>query len=149
VSPLKGVQRFGVKGKLSPRYIGPVEITERIGAVAYRLVSPESLAPGHDVCNVSTLRKYLSDPSQVSTVEALSVQEDLTCEEQPVQILDRKEKVLRKKTIPLVKVLWRGKTNEEATWEPKAEFRTHYPHLFDFRRPNPISGEGCEVQEFY
>ena len=59
------------------------------------------------------------------------MQEDLSCEEQPVQILVRKEKVLRKKTIMLVKVLWRGKKYEEATWEPEAEFRTRYPHLFD------------------
>ena len=63
MSPLRGVQRFGVKGKISPRYIGPAEITERIGAVAYRLASPESLAHVHDVFHMSTLRKYLSDPS--------------------------------------------------------------------------------------
>ena len=131
VSPLKGVQRFGVKGKLSPRYIGPFEITERIGAVAYRLALPESLSHVHDVFHVSTLRKCLSDPSQVTTVESLPVRQDLTIEEQPIQILDRKEKVLRNKTIPLVKVLWRGQNYEEATWEPEAEFRARCPHLFD------------------
>jgi hypothetical protein len=115
VSPMKGVQRFGLKGKLSPRYIGPFEAIERVGAVAYRLRLPESMSQVHDVFHVSTLRKCLSDPSQVTTVEAIPVQEDLTYEETPIQILDRKEKVLRNKSIPLVKVLWRGQKYEEPT----------------------------------
>ena len=105
VSPMKGVQRFGLKGKLSPRYISPFEVTERVGSVAYRLRLPESMAQVHDVFHVSTLRKCLADPSQVTIVEAIPVQQDLTYEEMPVQILDRKEKVLRNKTVPLVKVL--------------------------------------------
>ena len=130
VSPLKGVQRFGLKGKLSPRYIGPFEVTERIGAAAYRLALPEALAHVHDVFHVSALRKCLVDPSQAATVESLPVQKDLTFEEQPVQILDRREKVLRNKTVPLVKVLWRGQKYEEATWEREADFRARYPHLF-------------------
>jgi hypothetical protein len=128
---MKGVQRFGMKGKLSPRYVGPFEVIERIGAVAYRLRLPESMSQIHDVFHVSTLRKCLSDPSQVTTVEAIPVQEDLTYEETPVQILDRKEKVLRNKSIPLVKVLWRGQKYEEATWEPEAQMRSRYPELFD------------------
>ena len=131
VSPLKGVQRFGLRGKLSPRFIGPFEIVERIGSVAYRLRLPESLAQVHDVFHVSTLRKCLADPSQLATVEATPVQEDLSYVESPVQILDRKEKVLRNKTVPLVKVLWRGQRFEEATWEPEALMRSSYPRLFD------------------
>ena len=108
VSPLKGIQRFGLKGKLSPRYIGPFEIIERIGATAYRLELPESLARIHNVFHVSMLRKCLVDPSQVANVETLPVKDDLSYEEQPIQILDRKTKVLRNKSIPLVKVLWRS-----------------------------------------
>ena len=128
---MKGVHRFGLKGKLSPRYIGPFEVIERVGPVAYRLRLPESMAQVHDVFHVSTLRKCLSDPSQATAVEAIPVQEDLTYVETPVQILDRKEKVLRNKTVPLVKVLWRGQRYEEATWEPEAQMRSSYPSLFD------------------
>ena len=92
---------------------------------------PESLSQVHDVFHVSVLRKCLLDPSSVTTVEALPLQQDLSYEETPVHILDRKLKVLRNKSIPLVKVLWRGQKYEEATWEAEADMRTRYPHLFD------------------
>ena len=118
ISPWKGVLRFGKRGKLSPRYIGPYRIVERIGEVAYRLELPSDLDRIHDVFHVSMLRKYIPDPSHVLT-------------EQPVQILDRREQVLRNKTIPLVKVLWRSHTVEEATWEHEEQMKRHYPHLFD------------------
>ncbi|KAL5574805.1 hypothetical protein UlMin_016504 [Ulmus minor] len=88
VAPMKGVMRFGKKGKLSPRYIGPFEILER---------------------------KYVSDPSDVLVSEPIEVREDLTYQEQPVQILNKKDKALRNKVIPLVKVLWRNHKVEEAT----------------------------------
>ena len=118
ISPWKGVLRFGKRGKLSPRYIGPYRIVERIGEVAYRLELPSDLDRIHDVFHVSMLRKYIPDPSHVLI-------------EQPVQILDRREQVLRNKTIPLVKVLWRSHTVEEATWEHEEQMKRHYPHLFD------------------
>ena len=118
ISPWKGVLRFGKRGKLSPRYIGPYRIVERIGEVAYRLELPSDLDRIHDVFHVSMLRKYIPDPSHVLT-------------EQLVQILDRREQVLRNKTIPLVKVLWRSHTVEEATWEHEEQMKRHYPHLFD------------------
>ncbi|KAL5574707.1 hypothetical protein UlMin_016406 [Ulmus minor] len=105
VAPMKGVMRFGKKGKLSPRYIGPFEILERIGKVAYKLALPSELAAVHNVFHVSMLRKYVSDPSHVLVSEPIEVREDLTYQEQPVQILDRKDKALRNKVIPLVKVL--------------------------------------------
>jgi hypothetical protein len=131
VSPLKGVQRFGLKGKLSPRFIGPFEVIERIGVAAYRLRLPETMSQIHNVFHVSMLRKCLSDPSTVTSVETLPIQEDLSLEEIPVKILDRKSKVLRNKTIPLVKVLWRGQKYEEATWETETDMRSRYPYLFD------------------
>ncbi|KAL5542399.1 hypothetical protein UlMin_010109 [Ulmus minor] len=106
VAPMKGVMRFGKKGKLSPRYIGPFEILERIGKVAYKLALPSELSTVHNVFHVSMLRKYISDPSHVLESEPIEIREDLTYEEQPVQILDRKDKALRNKVIPLVKVLW-------------------------------------------
>ncbi|KAL5542066.1 hypothetical protein UlMin_009776 [Ulmus minor] len=120
----------GKKGKLSPRYIGPFEILERIGKVAYKLALPSELAAVHNVFHVSMLRKYVSDPSHVLVSEPIEVREDLTYQEQPVQILDRKDKALRNKVIPLVKVLWRNHKVEEATWEREDEMRAKYPHLF-------------------
>ncbi|KAL5542213.1 hypothetical protein UlMin_009923 [Ulmus minor] len=120
----------GKKGKLSPRYIGPFEILERVGKVAYKLALPSELAAVHNVFHVSMLRKYVSDPSHVLESEPIEVREDLTYQEQPVQILDRKDKALRNKVIPLVKVLWRNHKVEEATWEREDEMRAKYPHLF-------------------
>ena len=117
ISPWKGVLRFGKRGKLSPRYIGPYRIVERIGEVAYRLELPSDLNRIHKVFHVSMLRKYIPDPSHVLKEQPVEIQENLTYEEEPVQILDRRKKVLRNKTIPLVKVLWRSHTVEEATWE--------------------------------
>uniref|UniRef100_A0A2N9III7 Reverse transcriptase n=1 Tax=Fagus sylvatica TaxID=28930 RepID=A0A2N9III7_FAGSY len=117
VSPWKGVARFGKKGKLSPRYVGPFEILERVGPVAYRLALPPALSKIHDVFHVSALRKYIPHPSHVLKQIPMSIQGNLTYEEIPVEISDRKEQVLRTKTVALVKVLWRNHAREEATWE--------------------------------
>ncbi|XP_058216694.1 uncharacterized protein LOC131327559 [Rhododendron vialii] len=130
VSPWKGVMRFKKKGKLSPRYIGPYEIIEQIGSTAYCLALPPELSRLHDVFHVSMLRKYIADPSHVLTSEPTELKEDLTYVEQPVEILDRRDQVLRNKTIPLMKVLWRSRAIEEATWETKESMRAQYPHLF-------------------
>ena len=97
--------RFGKRGKLSPRYIGPYEIIERVGSLAYRLALPPELARIHNVFHVSMLRKYIADPSHVLQEQPISLTRDLSYEEEPVQILDRREKVLRTKSISLVKVL--------------------------------------------
>jgi hypothetical protein len=130
VSPMKGVKRFGIKGKLSPKYIGPYEIVERIGEVAYKLELPSTMGKAHDVFHVSQLRKYVSDPSHVVRSEVLNLEPDLTYEERPVRILDRKEKRLRNKIIPLVKVLWRCDQFEEETWETELSMIEKHPHLF-------------------
>ena len=127
---MKGVMRFGKKGKLSPRYIGPFEIIERVGKVAYRLALPSELSTVHNVFHVSMLKKYVPDPSHVIEHEPIQVHEDLTYEEKPMQILAREEKTLRNKTIPLVKVLWRNHKIEEDTWECEDEMRKNYPFLF-------------------
>ena len=104
---MRGVKRFGAKGKLSLRFIGPFQILDRVGAVAYRIALPPSLSGLHNVFHVSMLRKYVSDRTHVLSYEHLQLDQDLSFEEKPVQVLDRKDKVLRTKTIPLVKVLWR------------------------------------------
>ena len=122
--------RFGKKGKLSSRYIGPFEILERIGKVAYRLALPPELTSVHNVFHVSMLKKYVTDPSHVLHQEPVEVHADRTDEEKPVQILAREEKTLRNKVIPLVKVLWRNHNVEEATWEREEDMRKSYPELF-------------------
>ncbi|KAJ4704868.1 Retrotransposon protein, putative, Ty3-gypsy subclass [Melia azedarach] len=91
VSPWKGILRFGKRGKLSPRYMGPFEIIERIGEVAYRLALPQELSRIHDVFHVSMLRKYISDPSHILDSQSAQLEENLTYEEEAVQILDSRE----------------------------------------------------------
>ena len=133
VSPKKGVFRFGKKGKLAPRYIGPFEVIKVVSKAAYQLQLPAQLSEVHDVFHVSMLRKCLSDATPVVNLEDIEVQDGVTYEEQPVRILDTKEKVLRNKIIRLVKVLWQHHGVEEATLEPKLEIREKYPHLFTTR----------------
>ncbi|KAL0543903.1 hypothetical protein IC582_019008 [Cucumis melo] len=131
VAPMKGVLRFERRGKLSPRFVGPFEILERIGPVAYRLALPPSLSTVHDVFHVSMLRKYVPDPSHVVDYEPLEIDENLSYTEQPVEILAREVKTLRNKEIPLVKVLWRNHRIEEATWEREDDMRSRYSELFE------------------
>ena len=130
ISPWKGVLRFGRLGKLSPRYIGPYEILSKVGSVAYKLKLPLELSRIHDTFHVSMLRKHISDPSHVLREQPVQLKENLTYEETLVQIIDRKEQVLRSKVIPLVKVLWKNHEREAATWEPEVQMRRQYPQLF-------------------
>jgi hypothetical protein len=127
---MKGLTRFGKKRKLNPRYVKPFKILERVGPVAYRLALPPNLAGIHDVFHVSMLRKYVIDPSHVIKYEPLQLQEDLTYEEIPMKLLDRKVQELRTKSIPLVKVLWRNHEIEEASWELEDDIRKKYLSLF-------------------
>ncbi|KAL4023162.1 hypothetical protein IC575_016912 [Cucumis melo] len=131
VAPMRGVLRFERRGKLSPRFVGPFEILERIGPVAYRLALSPSLSTVHDVFHVSMLRKYVPDPSHVVDYEPLEIDENLSYIEQPVEVLAREVKTLRNKEIPLVKVLWRNHRVEEATWEREDDMRSRYPELFE------------------
>ncbi|XP_075499977.1 uncharacterized protein LOC142538546 [Primulina tabacum] len=131
IAPLKGITRFGKKGKLSPRYIGPFEILDKNGDRAYRLALPPNLDRVHNVFHVSMLRKYIANQSHVLRYESLDLLPNLSYEEMPVQILDSKVKVLMNKEIGLVQVLWRNHVIEEATWEPEEEMKHRYPSLFD------------------
>ena len=101
--------------KLTPRFVGPLEITKRVGVVAYRIALPPSLLNLHDVFHVSQLRKYVYDVSHVIQVDDLEVRDNLTVETWPVRIKDREVKRLRGKEIVLVKVIWVGPTSESAT----------------------------------
>ena len=117
VMPKRGVVRFGKRGKLSPRFIGPFEILERIDTVAYRLALPPSMIGVHDVFHVSMLRKYTPDPAYVVDWGQIEGDSDGTFEEGPVCIVDSRDQVLRRKTVRLVFVLWRHYIVEESTWE--------------------------------
>ena len=122
--------RFEKKGKLSPRFIGPFEIFEKVRKVAYRLALNPDLASIHNVFYVSILKKYISDPSHILRQEPIEVHEDLTYEEKPIKIIDTQEKKLRNKVIPLVKVQWKNHKSEEATWEREDDMKNSYPKMF-------------------
>ncbi|KAD6454438.1 hypothetical protein E3N88_09144 [Mikania micrantha] len=131
VSPCRGVRRFGLKGKLSPRFIGPFEILEQVGEISYRLALPPQLSHVHNVFHVSLLRGYNYHPLHIVNYPISDIREDLSYEEAPEEILDRQERVMRRKTIPFVKILWKNHSECEATWELEDMIRSQYPNLFE------------------
>ncbi|WMV46618.1 hypothetical protein MTR67_040003 [Solanum verrucosum] len=116
VSPMKGVMRFGKKGKLSHRYIGPFEILECVGPIAYRLDLPPNLSSVHLVFHVSMLKMYHGDGDYIIKWDSIVLDKDLQYEEEPIAILDRDLPKLRTKAIKSVKVQWKHRLVEEATW---------------------------------
>ena len=128
--PKRGLVRFGKRGKLLPRFIGPFEILERIGTVAYRLALPPSMSGVHEVFHVSMIRKYTPDPAHMVDWGHIEVDTDETFEEGLVCILDSCAQVLRRKTMRLVLVLWRHYGVEESTWDREDTMRATYPFLF-------------------
>jgi hypothetical protein len=108
VSPMQGVMCFGNKGKLSPRYVGPFQVLKHVSPLAYKVELPPRLVGIHDLLHVSQLRKCVHDRSHIISYEPLDSQANLTYEELPMQVLDRKEQQLRTKTIHLVKILWQN-----------------------------------------
>ena len=121
--------RFGKRGKLSPRFIGPFEILEKVGTVAYRLALPPSMSGVHEVFHVFMLRKYTPDPAYVVDWGQIEVDTDVTFKEGLVCILDSRDKVLRHKTVRLVLVLWHHYGVEESTWEREDTMRVTYPEF--------------------
>jgi hypothetical protein len=126
----KGIIQFGVKRKLALIYIGPFEIKERIGLVAYRLELPAYLDKIHNMFHVSLLRKAKIDPSRVLPQVLVKIKGDLTMKAKPVKILGRDEKVLRNKRVSLVRVLWRSFHIEKETWERESEMKGKFLRLF-------------------
>ncbi|XP_038877206.1 uncharacterized protein LOC120069503 [Benincasa hispida] len=129
-APMKGILRFGRKGKLSMRFIGPFEVLEGVGPIAYRLALPLALPSVHNVLHVWMLMKYVTDLSHVVDFEPLQLNDNLSYEEKLVEILAREVKTLRRKDIAFVKVLWQNHQFKEATWELKDEMRAQYLELF-------------------
>ena len=122
--------RFGKKGKLAPRYVGPFEVLERIGPVAYRLRLPQELSNIHDTFHVSNLKKCLADTNLHVPLDELKIKSNLHFVEEPIEIVDSDVKSLKRGKISLVKIRWNSKRGPEFTWEREDQMRAKYPHLF-------------------
>ncbi|GJY70365.1 putative reverse transcriptase domain-containing protein [Tanacetum coccineum] len=145
VSPWKGVVRFGKRGKLNPRYVGPFKVLKKVGAVAYKLELPQELSRVHNTFHVSNLKKcYSDDPLVVPPplsfppppLEGLQVDDKLHFVEKPVEVMDREVKQLRQSRVPIFKVRWNSRRGPEFTWEREDQFRKKYPHLFTKTAPS-------------
>ncbi|GJU35704.1 hypothetical protein Tco_1184058 [Tanacetum coccineum] len=130
VSPWKGVVHFGKKGKLALRYVRPFEILERIGLVAYRLRLPEELNCVHDTFHVSNLKNCLGNANLLVPLNEIKIDKTLRFVEEPIEIMDREIKSLKRSRIPLVKVCWNSKRGPEFTWEREDYMKFKYPQLF-------------------
>nr|GEV02948.1 putative reverse transcriptase domain-containing protein [Tanacetum cinerariifolium] len=130
VSTRKGVVRFGKRSKLSPRYVGPFKIADRIGPVAYWLRLPQELVGVHDTFHVSNLKKCLADVNLHVPLDEVKVDDKLQFVKEPIEILERGVKNLKQRWIPIVKVRWNSRRGPEFTWEREDEMKRKYPHLF-------------------
>ncbi|GKE81528.1 putative reverse transcriptase domain-containing protein, partial [Tanacetum coccineum] len=130
VSPWKGVVHFGKKGKLAPRYVGPFEILDRIGLVAYRLRLLEELSSVHDTFHVSNPKKCLADANLHVPLDEIMVDKTLCFVEEPVEIMEREIKKLKHRNIALVKIRWNSKRSPKFTWEHEDQIRIKYPQFF-------------------
>ncbi|GJW82839.1 putative reverse transcriptase domain-containing protein [Tanacetum coccineum] len=139
VTSWKGVMHFGKKGKLAPRYVGPFKILERIGLIAYMLRLPEELNSVHDTFHMSNLKKCLADANLHVPLDEKKVDKTLHFVEEPVEIMDREIKKLKRRKIALVKIRWNSKRGPEVTWEHEVQMRIKYPQLFVDRVVEPAS----------
>ncbi|GJV66212.1 putative reverse transcriptase domain-containing protein [Tanacetum coccineum] len=133
VSPWKGVVRFGKRGKLNPRYVGPFKVLAKVGKVAYKLELPQELSRVHHTFHVSNLKKCYADEPLVMPLEGIHVDDKLQFVEEPVEIMEREIKRLKRSRIPLVKVRWNSRRGPEFTWEREDSFKQKYPQLFTNR----------------
>ncbi|GKC14677.1 putative reverse transcriptase domain-containing protein [Tanacetum coccineum] len=133
VSPWKGVVWFGKRGKLNLRYVGPFRVLAKVGKVAYRLELPQELSRVHHTFHVSNLKKCYADEPSIMSLEGIHVDDKLQFVEEPVEIMEREIKRLKRIRIPLVKVCWNSRGGPEFTWECENLFKQKYPQLFTNR----------------
>nr|GEU76074.1 putative reverse transcriptase domain-containing protein [Tanacetum cinerariifolium] len=126
----KGVISFGKKGKLAPSYIGPFEILERISLVAYRLRLPDELSSVHDIFHVLNLKKCLANANLHVPLDEIKIDKTLHFVEEPLEIMDREFKSLKRSRISLMKVCWNLKHGPKFTWEREDHMKSKYPQLF-------------------
>ncbi|GJW73047.1 putative reverse transcriptase domain-containing protein [Tanacetum coccineum] len=136
VSPWKGVVSFGKRGKLNRKYVGPFKVLKKVGTFAYKLELPQELSRVHNTFHVSNLKKCYSDDPLVVPLEGLQVDDKLHFVEEPIEIIDREVKQLRRSRVPIVKVRWNSRRGPEFTWEREDQFRKKYPHLFTKTAPS-------------
>ena len=129
VWPINGVMRFGKRGKLSPRYIGPFEVLKRVGDVAYELALPPGLSGVNPVFHVFMLKKYHGDGKYIIRWDSILLDDNLSYEEEPIAILDREVRKLRSKEIASIKVQWKDRPVEESTWESEVDMKERYRRL--------------------
>ncbi|GKF24826.1 hypothetical protein Tco_0080720, partial [Tanacetum coccineum] len=129
------VIRFGKRGKLNPRYIGPFKILAKLGTVAYRLELPMQLSRVHSIFHVSNLKKCFSDEPLAIPLDEIQIDDQLNFIKEPVEIMDQEVKRLKHSRIPIVKVYWNSRRGPEFTWEREDQMKKKYPHLF----ANPAS----------
>jgi hypothetical protein len=126
---VKGVKRYGMKGKLAPCYIGPFPILEKYGMMAYKLDLPPSLAGVHHTFHVLQLKKCLKALVDVVLPEVTPLEADLSYPEHPIKVLDQKDHVTRRKTIKFFKIQWSIHSEEEATWESEVFLCSRHPYF--------------------
>ncbi|GJX76356.1 putative reverse transcriptase domain-containing protein [Tanacetum coccineum] len=136
VFPWKGVVRFGKRGKLNPRYVGPFKVLEKVGSVAYKLELLEELSRVHNTFHVSNLKKCYADEPLAVPLDGLHFDDKLQFVEEPAEIMDREVKRLKRSRIPIIKVRWNSRRGPKFTWECEDQFRKKYPHLFAKTTPS-------------
>jgi len=139
VSPTKGVQRFGVKGKLAPHYVGPYEIMEVCGPMAYTVRLPPQLSTIHDIFHISQLKKCVRVPTEIIEQQEILVEPDLSYVEYPLKVLDQKERSTRRKVVKMYKIQWNHHTEEEATWETESYLNQNFPGFLDSTQGTTLS----------
>ena len=152
VSPMKGVQRFGVKRKLAPRYVGPYPIIEKSGNVAYKIELPYEMRAIFNVFHVSQLKKCLRVPEERVSLQDVKLRSDLSYEERPVRVIDTRERVTRNRVVKFYKVMWSNQGSEsDATWEREDYLKDVYPtfyskwYAFQISGRDFYKGEGCNT----
>ncbi|GKE56051.1 hypothetical protein Tco_1495236 [Tanacetum coccineum] len=124
------------EGTEARRMVGPFKVLEQVESVAYKLKLPQELSRVHNTFHVSNLKKCYSDDPLVVPLEGLQVDNKLHFVEEPVEIMDREVKQLRRSRVPIVKVRWNSRRGPEFTWEREDQFRKKYPHLFTKTAPS-------------